>query len=59
MNDNSLIPLVLVSSIVSVMSLEEIFSNGRFNGPRFDPNSISWNIDSINCICDCCDGCTK
>lgn len=59
MNDSSLIPHVLVPSIILIMSVEELFSNGHFNGPVFDPNSISWDVDSINCICNCCDGCTK
>lgn len=59
MNNITLKSLVLVSSIISVMSLEDLFSSSHFNGPVFDPDSISWAIDSNSSICDCCDGCTK
>lgn len=57
MNNVTLKSLVLVSSIISIMSIEELFNNGRFNGPVYEPNSLSWDVDSHNCVC--CKGCTK
>ena len=41
--------------IASLMSLEATFS--CFNGPAFDPNAISWNVDSdIIYMCESCGG---
>ncbi len=60
MNNITLKSSVLVSSIISIMSIEELFCNGLFNGPVFDPGSVALNEDSRFCtICKCCDGCTK
>ena len=59
MNGVNLKTVVLVSSIISIMSFEELVSSGCFNGPVFDPNSISLNVDSDYTNCDCCKGCTK
>lgn len=47
MNNVLLIPLIGASLIISVMSLEDVFNNSScFNGPAFDSNALSWNVDS-------------
>lgn len=46
------------SSIISVMSLEDLFNNSsRFNGPMFDSNALLWTVDSDDSpICELCGG---
>lgn len=47
MNNNHLKPMAGASSIISVMSLEDLFNNSsRFNGPMFNSNALLWNVDS-------------
>ena len=57
MNNNHLKPMARTSSIISVMSLEDLFnsSRSRFNGPMFDSNAPSEN-DGYDSECTACGG---
>lgn len=57
MNNNHLEPMAGASSIISVMSLEDLFnsSHSRFNGPMFDSNALSED-DGYDSDCNSCGG---
>ncbi len=57
MNNITLKSLVLVSTIISVMSFEDLINCNCFKGPAFEPSNITLNVDSPNCVC--CHGCLK
>jgi hypothetical protein len=60
MNKITLQSIVVVSSVISIISLEELFSEDRFAGPKFNPDSISWIENTPGCVCcNCCIGCIK
>lgn len=50
MNNITLEPMAGAYSIISVMSLEDLFnsSRSRFNGPMFDSNALSGDDDYCN-----------
>lgn len=58
MNNILLQSMAVASSIIAVMTLEDIFNNSScFNGPAFDSNALSWNLGPNNPPCDCCCQC--
>lgn len=59
MNNITSATAVLVSSMIDIMSIEDLFCVGHFNGPIYNPDSISFNNDYMGCICNCCHGCAK
>lgn len=60
MNNITFQSIVVMSSVISIMSLEELFSEGRFVGPKFNPESITLTENAHGCVCcDCCIGCIK